>query len=160
MRHMTWLVVLIPLFGAGCRQAPARIEPETIMAMERAALDRWGKGDPDGYFEIMARDETYFDPTGAKRVDGEEALRPLIAPFRGKIRIDRYEMIDPRVQGDDHVAVLTFNLISRGAQVNAGKKGDVRWNATEVYQRIDGRWKIVHSHWSYTKPELKEQPAE
>ena len=23
------------------------------------------------------------------------------------------------------------------------------WNTTEVYSLIAGRWKIVHSHWSY-----------
>ena len=23
------------------------------------------------------------------------------------------------------------------------------WNTTEVYSLIDGRWRIVHSHWSY-----------
>jgi hypothetical protein len=35
--------------------------------MERAALDRWGKGDPEGYLELMARDVTYFDPTSSDR---------------------------------------------------------------------------------------------
>jgi hypothetical protein len=55
------------------------------------------------------------------------------------------------------MAVLTFNLISQGAQVGDGPKSDVRWNSTEVYQRISGQWKIIHSHWSYTKPELEEE---
>ena len=31
-----------------------------------------------------------------------------------------------------------------------------RWNATSVYQRMAGRWRIVHQHWSLTKPELKD----
>jgi hypothetical protein len=31
-----------------------------------------------------------------------------------------------------------------------------RWNSTEVYRRIDGKWRIVHSHWSFTKPEVKQ----
>ena len=26
-------------------------DEETILALERAALDRWGRGDPDGYLE-------------------------------------------------------------------------------------------------------------
>ena len=29
---------------------------DTIIRLERAALDRWGKGDPGGYLEIMATD--------------------------------------------------------------------------------------------------------
>ena len=35
---------------------------EEILALERAALDRWGKGDPDGYIEIYSSEITYFDP--------------------------------------------------------------------------------------------------
>jgi hypothetical protein len=27
-----------------------------------------------------------------------------------------------------------------------------------VYARVDAGWRIVHSHWSFVKPELK-QPA-
>jgi ketosteroid isomerase-like protein len=133
---------------------------QTIIAMEQRALERWGKGDPGGYFEIMAPDATYFDPTLAKRIAGLDALHALIDPFAGKLRIDRAEMIDPRVQHHGDVAVLTFNLISHGAQLGDGPKGDVRWNSTEVYRRIDGQWKIIHSHWSYTRPELKEKPPE
>ena len=29
---------------------------DTILALERAALDRWGKGDPDGFLELAAPD--------------------------------------------------------------------------------------------------------
>jgi ketosteroid isomerase-like protein len=69
-------------------------------------------------------------------------------------------MVDPKVQQHGDIAVLTFNLISHGARFGQGPKGDVRWNSTEVYQRISGQWKIIHSHWSYTQPQLKEKPAE
>jgi ketosteroid isomerase-like protein len=131
-------------------------QPETIIALERAALDRWGKGDPQGFFDIMASDQTYFDPMTATRIDGQDALRKYIAPFTGKIRIDKAEMIDPKVQRSGDLAVLTFNLVDSGARVGDGPKTTVRWNSTEVYQRLNGSWKIVHSHWSYVKPVLKE----
>ena len=153
-------VLLSQLMGAGCRTNAGGDAAQTIVAMEQRALDRWGRGDPSGYFEITATDTTYFDPTLAKRVDGVEALHALIDPFKGKIRIERAEMIDPKVQQQGDLAVLTFNLISHGARFGDGPKGNVRWNSTEVYQRISGRWRIIHSHWSYTKPELKETPAE
>src|SRR5919202_28870 len=29
-----------------------------------------------------------------------------------------------------------------------------RWNATEVYRRQDGTWRIIHTHWSFTQPQL------
>jgi ketosteroid isomerase-like protein len=135
--------------------APDDFTPETIIKLERDALDRWGKGDPQGFFGLGAPDETYFDPTVERRVDGAEKLKALLLPFRGKIAIDRYEMIDPLVQRDGNIAVLTFNLIDHGVRVDGVDKGTISWNATEVYRRIDGKWKIIHSHWSYIKPELK-----
>src|SRR5947209_16843955 len=71
-------------------------------------------------------------------------------------KIERVEMINPKVQQSGDIAVLTFNLIDYGAQVGDGPKTTARWNSTEVYQRINGSWKIIHSHWSYVKPKLNE----
>jgi hypothetical protein len=38
----------------------AQTSAEQILALERAALDRWGKGDPGGFLELYANDITYF----------------------------------------------------------------------------------------------------
>src|SRR5690349_17375351 len=81
-----------------------------IIAMTRAALDRWGKGDIQGPLELYAQDITYFDPLQEKRVDGIEAIRKIYAPFAGKLKIGHYEMLDPKVQRYGHTAILTFNL--------------------------------------------------
>jgi uncharacterized protein (TIGR02246 family) len=157
MRAKTGVIVLmIVVLFAGCRQRAEGDAAATIIAMEKTALDRWGKGDPQGYFEIMSPDETYFDPSIDKRIDGQTALKQYIAPFTGKIKIERIEMIDPKVQQNGDLAVLTFNLNDYGAQLGDGPKTTARWNSTEVYQRTNGSWRIVHSHWSYVKPEIGE----
>ena len=126
---------------------------EKIIAMERGTLDRWGKGDPQAYLEIMAPEATYFDPSQERRTDGLEAIKVLLAPITGKVKIDRYEMINPQVQRSGDVAVLTFNLVDQGTPPGGTAPITIRWNSTEVYRRIDANWKIIHSHWSYTKPE-------
>ena len=92
-------------------------------------------------------------------IDGQDALTKYITPFTGKIKIEKAEMIDPKVQRSGDLAVLTFNLVDYGAQMDGGPKTTARWNSTEVYQRLNGSWKIVHSHWSYVKPVLKEGAA-
>jgi len=152
-------IVAILLTAAACGLSCSRLaddfQPETIIALERGALERWGKGDPQGFFDIMAFDQTYFDPMTDKRIDGQDALKKYMAPFAGKIKIERVEMIDPKVQRSGDLAVLTFNLVDYGAQLGDGPKTTARWNSTEVYQRFNGSWKIVHSHWSYVKPVLK-----
>ncbi len=146
---------LMMLNALSCGRPSGDRVDEEIIALERGALERWGKGDPQGFVEIMADEETYFDPMTAKRVDGLDALRRYVAPFAGKISIERVEMVDPKVQRFGDAALLTFNLVDYGAQLAGGPKSTARWNSSELYKKIDGRWKIVHSHWSYTKPELK-----
>ena len=118
-----------------------------------------GQRDPQGFFDIMAQDQTYFDPLTATRIDGQDALKKYIAPFAGKIKIEKAEMIAPKVQRSGDLAVLTFNLVDYGAQMGGGPKTTARWNSTEVHQRLNGTWKIVHSHWSSVKPVLKEEPS-
>ena len=124
----------------------------TIIAMERAALDRWGKGDPSGCLELSAPDVVYFDPFQPRRVDGIAALTALYESIRGQVQIDRYELINPKVQLAGDLAVLTFNYVSW-----AGEK-EMRWNCTEVYRRTTGQWRIIQTHWSFTQP-LKQSDA-
>jgi len=127
-----------------------------IVALERGALDRWGHGDPQGYLEIMAPAVTYFDPVQPQRVDGLQAMKDLLEPLTGKIRVDRYDMLNPAVQRHGDAALLTFNLVSYRKRLDGSEHPIVQWNATETYARLDGQWRIVHSHWSYVQPELKQ----
>ena len=143
-----------------CQRAAAAVDADTVIAMERAALARWGKGDPQGYLEIMSPDITYFDPMQEKRVDGIAAMNQLLVPLTGKISVSRFDMISPRVQQHGDVALLTFNLISYQRQPGGSEKAVARWNSTETYARMDEGWRIIHSHWSFIKPELKQAASE
>lgn len=132
----------------------------TIIAIERAALERWGNGDPQGYLEIMAPEASYFDPYQERRTDGYEAIKAMLIPIAGKIKVSRFDMQGERVQSNGNVAVLTFNLVSYVARPDGAEMAVARWNSTEVYRQIDGNWKIIHSHWSFIKPELKQPNPE
>jgi ketosteroid isomerase-like protein len=98
---------------------------------------------------------TYFDPVQEKRIDGLDALKNMLVPYTGKIRVDRFDMIDPRVQHHGEIAVLSFNLLSHRAQPDGTEVIVARWNATAVYRAMEGTWKSIHVHWSYIKPVLK-----
>src|SRR5512140_2425428 len=130
---------------------PAAEDPtEAIIAMERASLDRWGKGDPSGFLEISTPDVVYFDPYVERRIDGREALAAYYEGIRGKVSIDHYDLINPSVRLIGSAAVLTFNYVSW----SAGGEAD-RWNCTEVYRRTPDGWMIVQTHWSRTQSGLK-----
>ena len=160
MRNRLLLALTLIACLAGCQQPTAPFDPSTIVGLERAALDRWGRGDPNGYLEIMAPVVTYFDPNQEKRVDGLDAMKRMLAPIAGKVTVSRFDMIDPRVQQHGNVALLTFNLVSYQKQADGGEKAVARWNSTEAYASVDGQWRIIHSHWSYIKPELKQAITE
>jgi ketosteroid isomerase-like protein len=149
--YKSTLVVASALLAACTAASAQNPRPEEIIALERAALDRWGKGDPRGYIELFGAEVTYFDPFAKRRLDGIDELKKLLEPLAGKIKVARYEMLNPKVQFYGDVAVLTFNLVNYNA---AGQESN-RWNSTEVYARDKSRWKLVHSHWSWTTPELK-----
>jgi ketosteroid isomerase-like protein len=121
---------------------------EHVLELERAALDRWGRGDPNGFLEISVPDVSYFDPFTERRLDGLDALRALYEQIRGKVHIDRSEIIEPRVQVVEDVAILTFRFESHGTE------GSLHWNTTEVYRRTDAGWRIIHTHWAFRQPKL------
>jgi ketosteroid isomerase-like protein len=124
---------------------------ETVISLERGAMDRWGNGDPNGFLEIYAPGITYFDPGRERRIDGIEAMTAALAPIKGLIMLDHYDMIAPSVYHDGNVAVLSYNLVTYGK--GAGPEARVtRWNVTAAYALIQGKWKIVHHHFSITKP--------
>jgi len=137
---------------AGATSACAgRVKPETIIAIERQALDRWGRGDPQGFLETYAPDVTYFDPFQPRRVDGQSTMQALYGPIAGKVHVTSYELLVPLVQQEGNMAVLSYNLVSH-ATAPSGEPLAVRWNSSTVYRRSHGEWKIVHSHWSFTGP--------
>lgn len=120
---------------------------QTIINLEKAALDRWGKGDPSGCLELCAPEVTYFDPFLDRRITGLDELTRYYENLRGKISIDRYELINPAVCVAGDVAVLTFNYVSYSKDNEPS-----RWNCTEVYRNFEGNWKIIQTHWSFTRP--------
>ncbi|MDP2038645.1 MAG: DUF4440 domain-containing protein, partial [Ignavibacteria bacterium] len=67
---------------------------EIIIAMEKAALDKWNHGDPSGYLEICAEDVGYFDSMTEVRLDGKENLTEYYESLRGKVHVDKDEMLN------------------------------------------------------------------
>jgi ketosteroid isomerase-like protein len=114
-----------------------------LIQIEEAALRRWCDGDPSGFLEICAEDVVYFDPFLDRRIDGLAALTEYYESLRGRIRAERFELLNPHVQLVGDAAVLTFNFVSYGG-------GESRWNCTEVYRRAGDSWRLIQTHWSLT----------
>ena len=155
-----FVIALMALVAAGWSAPPAEDASAQIIALERGALDRWGKGDPDGYIEIYDPEVTYFDPFTERRLDGLEAIKTMLEPIRGKVRVSKSDMLHPKVVQRGDLAVLSFNLVSYQKKPDGTEPPVALWNSTAVYRRTGGTWTSVHVHWSFLKPELKAPVSE
>jgi hypothetical protein len=126
---------------------------EQILKIEREAMDRWGRGDPYGFLEISDPEVVYFDPFLPQRIDGLIALRQYYSAMRGKIFIDSYEIVEPKVQVHGEVALLTYRFVSHAS----GR--EMRWNTTEIYRLSIEGWRLILTHWSFTQPKLAGMPS-
>lgn len=142
---LKFLMAAIAVVAAAMPASAADVA-STIIAMERAALDRSDKGDVKGFLEISAPDVVYMDPALDAPLIGLPALTAYYAKFpAGEPNHGVMSNANVQVMGD--VAVLSFHYVSR-----AGTAKEIFWNCTEVYRKTDGNWRIVNTHWSLTKP--------
>ena len=127
--------------------AQANIE-QTILTLERQALDSWAKGDPFGFSSNFADDVTYFDDIGAQmRLDSIEEVKNYFVSLDGKIPPHNYELLDPKVQVYGDIAILTLRYHSTSLDGEPGPP----WKATTVYRLTDSKWQVVHANWSLVK---------
>ena len=133
----------------------ADIETE-IIERERAVLDRWVSADTLAYGQRCDPDVVYFDTYMPERIDGVDALQAHLGAIganiramlqaRGKPKLDRHEMLRPRVHQFGDVALLTFDW---AVYIDADSQ---RWRATVLYRRHGDDWRMVHAHWSLVQP--------
>ena len=162
MRKSRVVIILFLLCSAAPPLAGQKDTPllDELVRLERGALDRWIHRDPQGYLDLYDADLTYFDPFQKTRLDGIGAIKAMLAGMMAAappnvVTNPRYELIGARVQQYGDVGILTFQVINYGRVKGGPESVLARWNSTETYRRSGGRWRIVHSHWSFTTPELK-----
>lgn len=127
-----------------------------LVEKEKAALDKWFRGDVSGYAALWSeRSFSYFDAVVKERVDSPEEIRKFLNAIEGRLFADGYEFRAPRVQLSRDMAVLTYQLFADTSLMK------MAYNCIEVFQReADGEWRVIHSTWSCIRPmDVKEWPA-
>ena len=119
-----------------------------LMVLKSSAMQRWRKGDPWGYLELYAPDVTYFDTGTARRTNGRQAMIRGYKKLEGKVFYDVMDFIEPSVRVCGDMAVLFFRFLSTWLNPDGSVLKRVPWNCTEIYQHMQGSWKIIHNHWS------------
>ena len=120
-----------------------------LMVLESAAMQRWRKGDPWGFVELYTPQVTYFDTGTTQRINGRRAMITEYKRREGKIFYDVMDFIEPQVQVCGDMVVLFYRFLSTWLNLDGSVSKRTPWNCTEIYQRMDGNWKIIHNHWSF-----------
>ena len=148
MSRTAILVIILTLIAlGGCDSDTTHQNAgDEIIALERSALDKWSQGNTHGYIDIGADDVTWFDfmPGAQPRIEGLEAVRNYMASLAGQIPPHTYDIVNPKVQVYGNTAILTFHW---KASTTDGKALE-GWKATSVYHWKNGKWSMVHAHWS------------
>ena len=120
-----------------------------LIDIEIDALNRFYKGDSSGYAKLWSKTNfTYFDANTFVRTDTyEEIYDFLINRVEGKVNIEHYEFVAPRVQFAGDMAILTYHLPH---DENPGSK---HYNVIEIFQKDEqDEWKVIHSTWEGLDP--------
>ena len=151
MKYLILLLsFLVTMTSCEMKEKPQTQEnvKQTILTLERQALDQWAKGDPVGFSKNFAKDVTYFDDIAAhNRVDGLEEAKDYFATLEGKVPVHKYELVEPKVQVYNDIAILTMQYHSTMPEGEPGPP----WKSTIVYHLNNGEWQVVHAHWSLIK---------
>ncbi len=145
----TWVIVLWGfLFGglvqaaSGAGQADDRERAlAEVTALSQKLLDAIPSGDKRVWNEILAEDAVYSDEDGRILTKKEivDELRPLPKGYSGFIKITR-----PRLVLRPNLAVLGY--VAAEEETIFGQILKTDFPATDVYEKRDGRWRLLSSH--------------
>ncbi len=140
--------VTVPL-SIALKPTQLTADASEILALEKAAMNRWRRGDPDGFLKLSVPQVTYFDPILPGRLTGIASLTEFYNGMRGKGGGEAaVEYVDPHVFIAGDAALLTYRYLWAGLDAEGTVTARSAWNCTEVYHRQEGQWRIVHTHWS------------
>jgi hypothetical protein len=136
------------LFGAlaqsasGVGQADDRVRVlAEVTGLSQKLLDAIPTGDKTVWNEILADDAVYLDEDGRILTKREivDELRPLPKGYSGFIKITQ-----PRLVLRTNLAVLAY--VAAEEETIFGQILKTDFPATDVYEKRDGRWRLLSSH--------------
>lgn len=123
-----------------------------VMALARAQWDAEIAGKPvSDQIVSLADDYTEFSPGAPIRIDG----KAMNARFYQAAELDgskplASDMVNPKVQVYGDTAILTYNFVGM-VQSKDGKIAPNNAVSTRVYSLVNGKWMLVHGHFTVVK---------
>lgn len=112
----------------------------------KPTIEKYYNGNPMPYVELFSKDPitTFFCPEKKDQFVGIDEVRALYEPLVGKIFVPGTEITSPKLIMSGETAILSYvlsEIAEDGSFMN-------EWQGSDVYEKQDGHWRILHSHWS------------
>lgn len=141
---MLMLAVLLPL--ATMADNHEGVEAE-IREAEKTFNGAYASNDVDTYFSFYTEDATlYFFGARQRVTDYNEEWHAMIAAGGGVVRNDLSDMQVQVLPGSE-AAVATY-FVDNESKSPEGETSTAKAFETDVWQKIDGEWKIISMHYT------------
>jgi hypothetical protein len=158
-RHIlacTLALAAVVLLGTGCGgpQTPTASEGKTgsdqaaVVTAHKQLLAALSAADADGFAGLLdpSPDLLIFHPLLADRFDGVEMVRRNLPAMFTKLGKATWTEVHPLVVFRDGVAWITYYVLVEAANLPRPFAG----RGTEIWNRTEEGWRLVHAHWSQT----------
>lgn len=144
-RIISCMIIALLSFSAAAEQHSE--VPENLYAAIKAFDHAYATNDTDTYFDYYAEDATVFYSGDRQDLAAYEESWPQFMQAGGGV--EKNEMSDLKVQVLDsgNVAIAT-SFIDNVTRSPDGTKTAIRAFETDVWQRINGEWKVVSLHYT------------
>ncbi len=117
-----------------------------IIELEEAQVTAFNEGNIAEILDFFYPEIIGFSSTKHDRIAGLQALQETFEFYHKEADKIDYHIFEPTVQVFGETVIIAFYW-----QVNLAKGShiqSVKGRGSHVYAKIDGRWKIVHEHFS------------
>jgi ketosteroid isomerase-like protein len=119
---------------------------QAILGIEKKMVHDFNSGKVEELLDHFHPRVVGFSSTQQERVAGRAAMRKTFNYYRQASSHMKYQILKPQVQLFGQTAVATFNW---AVELGSGRpRHIIRGRGSHVFALKDGKWQIVHEHFS------------
>ncbi len=128
------------------REAVAPEVQQALIVAHRGMVEAFERGDVDGVCALLypSPELLLFHPLLRGRFNSVERIRKELPAMFAAMGRTSWTEVHPMVVANGDVAWVTSNLLVEAEKLDRPFVG----RGTEIWVHEDGRWQLVHGHWS------------
>ncbi len=147
-----FLLVTAALFSLAAHAGEGTDIKADVLATMKAFNDAYEANDVDGYFSHYADDPVVYFFGERQDIDAYYKLWTETMAAGGGVEKNELSDIVVQVLPGGETAITTYFIDYRMREVD-GSKTELKAFESDVWQKIDGEWKVVNLHYSVVTDE-------